>query len=100
MKRLALAGLLIVIVGGVTLGSSCFAPTYSDCAFRCASEEPKCPAEYACQADGYCHLPDSTAICAIPRPPDLAAVNPPDLTPVSAPDLAEAADASSVPDGS
>ncbi len=97
MKRLALVGLLAVVVGSAALASSCFAPTYSDCAFRCASSEPKCPAEYVCQADGYCHLPDSTAICALPRPPDLASGSPPDLAEAS--DAAAASDAASAPDG-
>ena len=50
---------------GVGLGlSQCFAPTYSDCAFRCGTGTPSCPAEYECRPDGYCHLPASTAACA------------------------------------
>lgn len=77
---------------GITLWSSCFAPTYSDCAFRCQSSEPKCPAEYECKSDGYCHLPDSSALCAIPKLPDLSEVVVPDL---SMPD-----DASTSSDGS
>lgn len=91
MKRLALAALLGAVVAlGVDL-SGCFTPTYADCAFRCGSEDPKCPAEYECRSDGYCHLPDSTAICAIPKLPDLSLS--------SSPDLADPVDADTSTDG-
>jgi len=69
-----------LLISGVALWSSCFAPTYSDCAFRCANTEPSCPTEYECQSDGYCHLPGSTAVCAIPKPVDLSGVVLPDLS--------------------
>ena len=81
-----------VLISGVTLWSSCFAPNYSDCAFRCASTEPYCPAEYECKSDGYCHLPDSTALCVIPKAVDFSGVVLPDL---SIPE-----DATTNPDGS
>lgn len=55
--------------------SRCFAPTYYDCAFRCASTAPLCPDGYECQSDGYCHLSGSTALCKtpsdLPSPMDL-----------------------------
>lgn len=44
--------------------ASCFAPTYTDCAFRCAAAAPLCPDEYECRADGYCHLHDSAIVCS------------------------------------
>ncbi|MFO0657862.1 MAG: hypothetical protein U0787_22700 [Polyangia bacterium] len=97
MKRIALAA---VIIGSFATGmvvSGCFTPVYSDCAFRCASEDPKCPAEYECRSDGYCHLPDGTAICAIPRAIDLSSVSAVDLS--SAVDLADPGDAATTPDG-
>jgi hypothetical protein len=47
--------------------SQCYVPTYSDCAFRCGTAAPMCPAQYECRRDGYCHLPDSVAICAFGR---------------------------------
>lgn len=62
-------------VAGVAAGclvSACFAPTYSDCAFRCGPQIPLCPDEYECRSDGYCHLHASTAICAA-VPGDLGA---------------------------
>jgi len=66
MRRQWLLGATILfgLVAGLGL-SQCFAPTYADCAFRCGSQAPVCPEEYQCQADGYCHRPDSTAVCAI-----------------------------------
>lgn len=54
---------LLALLAGLGL-SQCFAPTYSDCAFRCGAGTPSCPAEYECRPDGYCHLPASTAACA------------------------------------
>lgn len=69
-----------LVLSAVALWIGCFAPTYADCAFRCASTEPKCPAEYQCMSDGYCHLPDSTTLCAIPKIPDLAGTVLPDLS--------------------
>lgn len=54
---------LLALLAGLGL-SQCYAPTYSDCAFRCGPGTPSCPAEYECRPDGYCHLPASTAACA------------------------------------
>ena len=45
------------------LSSHCFVPTYSDCAFRCGTEEPRCPSGYECRSDNYCHKPESTNLC-------------------------------------
>jgi hypothetical protein len=84
--RASLAALTLLLAGTL-FGSSCFAPTYADCAFACASSTPQCPAEYECRSDGYCHTADSTAVCAAPRPADLAMSSAPDL---ASPDLAEA----------
>lgn len=53
----------LLLIGGGVLWAHCFAPTYSDCAFRCAESAPRCPAEYECRSDGYCHLPTSTNSC-------------------------------------
>lgn len=67
---------LLALLAGLGL-SQCFAPTYSDCAFRCGTGTPSCPAEYECRADGYCHLPAGTAACAVitdlAAPADLSA---------------------------
>ncbi len=54
--------------------SQCFAPTYSDCAYRCGSDEPRCPPGYECRADNYCHKPDANNVCVFGI--DLAGVLP------------------------
>lgn len=61
--RLFVALGLVALSLGSLLLSHCFTPTYSDCAYRCASDEPRCPPSYECRSDSYCHLPDSTNIC-------------------------------------
>ena len=45
------------------LSSHCFVPTYSDCAFRCGTEEPRCPSGYECRSDNFCHKPDANNLC-------------------------------------
>jgi len=48
------------------LGARCFNPTLPDCSYRCRAAEdgaPRCPEEYECRADLYCHLKGSTAAC-------------------------------------
>lgn len=69
-RRLPLLTAWLLALGAGLGLSQCFAPTYSDCAFRCGTGTPSCPAEYECRPDGYCHLPASAAVCAVP---DLAA---------------------------
>lgn len=68
----------------VLLGARCFNPTLPDCAYRCGDQEPRCPPEYACWEDGYCHRRGTTTLC--PFAMDLAP--PVDLRPP--PDLADA----------
>jgi hypothetical protein len=76
----ALALALLGLLAGLFL-SQCFSPTYADCAFRCGTGTPSCPAEYECRPDGYCHLPASTATCV----PALDLATATDLGPDSAP---------------
>lgn len=71
---------LLLATTAATCFGSCFTPTYSDCAFRCATVAPLCPAEYECRSDGYCHLPSSTAQCAAVGTVDLAVSTPQDLS--------------------
>lgn len=71
---------LLLAASAATCFGSCFTPTYSDCAFRCATIAPLCPAEYECRSDGYCHLPDSTAQCAAAGAVDMAVMTPQDLS--------------------
>lgn len=89
MRRTLVWSLGFLLPSAGLLLWSCFTPTYADCAFRCADSDPPCPAEYECRSDGYCHLPDSTMICAMPGAVDLS----------SAPDLSQPSDAESL-DGS
>ena len=65
-RLFAVAGTLVALTAGLLL-SQCYNPTYSDCAFRCGTAAPMCPPQYACRSDGYCHLPDSAAVCAAGR---------------------------------
>ncbi|MFO0578786.1 MAG: hypothetical protein U1A78_32690 [Polyangia bacterium] len=71
------AGVALGCVAAVLALAQCFAPTYSDCAFRCGPQAPLCPDEYECRSDGYCHLRESTASCPytldLSPPPDLGA---------------------------
>lgn len=59
--RTSLALLSLVVLSA--LGSHCFSPTYSDCAFRCGSDEPRCPPDYECRADNFCHKADANNVC-------------------------------------
>ncbi len=61
-RGLAALALVLLPAAGLLL-SHCFTPTYSDCAYRCASDEPRCPPGYECRPDNFCHLPDSTNLC-------------------------------------
>lgn len=65
-RCLVAIGAVVGLLAGLFL-SQCFAPNYADCAFRCGSVDPVCPDEYQCQPDGFCHLPNSAAIC-VPVP--------------------------------
>ena len=71
---------LLLAATAASCFGSCFTPTYSDCAFRCATVTPLCPAEYECRSDGYCHLPDSTVLCAAGGAVDLSVIAPQDLS--------------------
>jgi hypothetical protein len=74
-------GRLLLLVA--TLGlAGCFSPDKPTCSYACADVEPKCPDDYECRTDGYCHLKGSTTAClfsdaAVPQ--DMSAATPPDL---------------------
>lgn len=56
--RLTLALVVAALVAGVASGvSGCFSPNEPICSFACADSDPKCPQDYVCASDGYCHLP-------------------------------------------
>jgi hypothetical protein len=54
MKRLLLACLFAL--------PACFSPDQPPCAFAC-SDDGKCPEEYLCLSDGYCHLHGQMTAC-------------------------------------
>ena len=49
---------LASLVAALALGAAgCFSPSEPICSFACADTDPKCPQDYVCASDGYCHLP-------------------------------------------
>ena len=76
---------------GVALSlTRCFSPDLPTCAYICNTSDPRCPDEYECRTDCFCHLKGSTESCGFPmdmgcsvitRLPDLAAPAK-DLTPL------------------
>jgi hypothetical protein len=58
MRRLlSIAALALACAG-------CFSPDEPVCSYACAEVAPKCPDDYECRPDGYCHKIGSTASCA------------------------------------
>jgi hypothetical protein len=43
--------------------AGCFSPDEPICSFACADSEPKCPVDYVCMTDGYCHLNGHSETC-------------------------------------
>lgn len=86
--------LIPIVLGAVALPgllslSRCFSPSLPACSFICNKDEPRCPDEYECRSDSYCHLKGSTELCPYsmdlsPAPVDQLSL--PDLT--SVPDMA------------
>lgn len=87
-----------LFAGAVTL-SRCFSPTLPACSFICNGTDPKCPDDYECRSDHYCHLKDSSEVCPysmdlLPAPtvdmstPAADMSTPPDMT--MPPDMAAA----------
>jgi hypothetical protein len=58
MRRLLAIAALALACGG------CFNPDKPTCSYACADTEPKCPQDYECRSDGYCHLTGTTEACA------------------------------------
>jgi hypothetical protein len=52
----------LLVLGLVMLGG-CFKPERPTCSYICSESEPRCPDEYECREDNYCHLKGSTAAC-------------------------------------
>ncbi|MFO0575287.1 MAG: hypothetical protein U1A78_14950 [Polyangia bacterium] len=92
-RFVAALGLGAAVIG---LLARCFQPDLPTCAYRCNTTEPRCPDDYECRTDGYCHLKGTTEACMysmdlLPAP-DLSL--PPDQSPP--PDLTGAADLRSI----
>ncbi len=67
-------------VGAALSLSRCFSPELPTCAYICNKTEPRCPDEYECRSDCYCHLKGSVEACGFPLDMGCdAAIPPPDL---------------------
>ena len=79
MRRLVTAAALCLAAAGF---SGCFNVDKPSCSYACSDTSPKCPDDYECCLDGYCHLTGTTEACLFSDaavPLDMA--QPPDLTP-------------------
>ena len=81
MRRLVYAATLALASLGF---AGCFNVDKPTCSYACSDTDPKCPEDYECRTDGYCHLVGTTAACAFSDaavPLDMSvAVTPNDLT--------------------
>ncbi len=74
-----IAALALVSIGA----AGCFSVDRPVCSYVCADVDPKCPDDYECRSDGYCHLVGSTASCAFSDaavPIDMSVSGPADMT--------------------
>jgi hypothetical protein len=60
VELLKMKKLLVVVLFAC---AGCFSPNEPTCSFACADSDPKCPLDYTCLSDGYCHLQGDTASC-------------------------------------
>ncbi len=78
MARRLLALAVLAVAAG------CFNPDKPTCSYVCADVDPKCPDDYECRPDGYCHLIGTTDSCLFSdaaTPNDMAMTLPSDMTP-------------------
>jgi hypothetical protein len=62
MRRLlTIAVLALAATSGF---SGCFNVDKPTCSYVCSDTTPKCPDDYECRTDGYCHLTGTTAACS------------------------------------
>jgi hypothetical protein len=54
---------LIAICALALAAAGCFNPQKPTCSYVCADTTPRCPDDYECRSDGYCHLVGSTDSC-------------------------------------
>jgi hypothetical protein len=57
-SRLFAIALFALACGG------CFNVDKPTCSYACGDTDPKCPEDYECRSDGYCHLTGTTEACA------------------------------------
>jgi hypothetical protein len=95
MQSLGKKGWLLLaastVLGAALVLPRCFTADLPTCAYICGPTEPRCPDEYECRADCYCHLKGSTEACGFPVDMGCDAAQP-------APDLASARDLASPSD--
>jgi hypothetical protein len=73
---------VLALVVLVLASAGCFSPTEPICSFACADTDPKCPLDYVCLADGYCHLHGNPQTCGFSDaavPNDMAMSLPTDM---------------------
>jgi hypothetical protein len=74
-----------VLLPGLASLSRCFSPTLPACSFICNKDEPRCPDDYECRGDNYCHLRGSSEACPYSMdlaPPQYDLSPPPDMSAV------------------
>jgi hypothetical protein len=53
----------LLLIATLALAAGCFNPDKPSCSYACNDADPRCPDDYECRADGYCHLIGSTDEC-------------------------------------
>ena len=62
MRRLV--SIVALALAAASGSSGCFNVDKPTCSYACSDTMPKCPDDYTCSSDGYCHLDGTTAACA------------------------------------
>jgi hypothetical protein len=67
------------VLGAALLLPRCFTADLPTCAYICGPTDPRCPDEYECRSDCYCHLKGSVEACGFPLDMGCDAAHAPDL---------------------
>jgi hypothetical protein len=73
----------LLVVATLALGAGCFNPDKPTCSYVCSDTGPKCPEDYECRSDNYCHLVGTVGECGYSDaavPVDMSATVPADLS--------------------
>ncbi len=89
MRHLA-RGLATALLLSAIAATGCYQPHAADCQLACV-EGTRCPTGFTCRADGYCHAPSDTALCASDAAPPDVTVDDPDAAIAPATSLAAGA---------